>query len=148
MFNISNVSKGNLFVGSLITSIIGASALLFADFAWWNSYNYYLGTGYSGYLDVSSENLLVAPFLIVSAVLLLYVSYVSYLGLTGKTLSQELIYASYACLGSIATQVFVAVVFVIIVILEDIYWGFDLGFYAGILGAGLSALFIYLASKE
>ncbi|MHA1975021.1 MAG: hypothetical protein ACTSW1_18670 [Candidatus Hodarchaeales archaeon] len=148
MFSISKISKNNYFVGSLITSAIGAATLLFADFAWWDASNYYLGIREYGWLDVSFDNLLVAPFLIVAAGLLIFIAYESYLGLNKQLRPEMLRYTFLASLGSIGTQAFIAIVFIIIVTLEDIWWGFDLGFFGGIIGAGLSSVLIYLAMKE
>ncbi|MFX0172766.1 MAG: hypothetical protein ACFE9L_12685 [Candidatus Hodarchaeota archaeon] len=71
----SDINAQNyLYVGSLITSIVGAAALILTDFAGWDASNYYTGVQESGVLDVSLENLLVAPLFLAAAFLLLFCS--------------------------------------------------------------------------
>ncbi|MFX0152361.1 MAG: hypothetical protein ACFFAJ_16355 [Candidatus Hodarchaeota archaeon] len=141
-------TQNYLYVGSLITSVVGAAALILADFAGWDASNYYTGVQESGVLDVSLENLLVAPLFLAAAFLLLFCSYISVLGLRESIEDTYLQFGIFASIISIAIQAAIALLFIIIVLLEDIWWWFDFGFFGGVIGAMLTLIFLYLGLKE
>ncbi len=141
-----NVSKSNsisqYFIGSLIVSVIGGFTIILGDFAGWDASNYYLGVFVNGYIDVSLENPLSALILISAACLLFIAAYVSFLGLQNpdqEGLQQKIQYATYGVIGSLAILVSGGLLFAIIMLIEDdANWWFDLGFYGGVIGAGLT----------
>jgi hypothetical protein len=140
------------FIGSLIVSVIGGFAILLADFSWWDASNHYLGVLIWGYVNVSFENFIVAIPLVSAACLLFIASYVSYLGMQDpekEGFQQKLQYATYGAIGSLAILVAGGLLFALIMLIEDdAYWGFDLGFYGGVIGAGLTITFLYLVKRE
>ncbi|WP_455464046.1 hypothetical protein [Candidatus Hodarchaeum mangrovi] len=145
---LQNYQENNFFVGSLITSIVGAAALILADFAGWYWSNYYLGVEGRGWLDVSFDNLLVAPFLLTAAILLLLCSYISFIALRGELPPRYLQYSKFAALISIGMQFTVAFIFIVFMLFDESEWWFDFGFYGGFIGAILTFVLLNFASKS
>ena len=151
-----SVSKSNsisqYFIGSLIVSVIGGFTILLGDFAGWDASNYYAGVLQWGYIDVSPENLLSAIILISAACLLFIAAYVSFLGLQNpdqEGLQEKIQYATLGSIGALVILIAGGLLFAIIMLIEDdAYWWFDLGFYGGVIGAGLTITFLYLVKRE
>ena len=151
-----SVSKSNsisqYFIGSLIVSVIGGFTIILGDFAGWDASNYYLGVFVNGWIDVSLENPLSGIILGSAACLLFIASYVSFLGLKNpdqEGLQEKIQYATLGSIGALAILVAGGLLFAIIMLIEDdAYWWFDLGFYGGVIGAGLTITFLYLVKRE
>ena len=140
------------FVGSLIVSIIGGFTILLGDFAGWDYSNYYLGFFETGWIDVSLENPLSAILLGTCALLLFYVSYISYQALSNpeqEGLVEKVQIGIYFSLTSFVVLFAGGLLFALILILEgDTDWWLDLGFYGGVIGSGLTLALLYLIKKE
>jgi hypothetical protein len=64
-------------------------------------------------------------------------------------LEEKVRYATLGAIGSLAILVAGGLLFAIILIIEDdAYWWLDLGFYGGVIGAGLTITFLYLVKQE
>ncbi len=137
-----------LYVGSLITSVIGAALLLFGDFAGWYWGSYYAGYEETGWLDISFDNLLVAPILLVAVALLIFCAYVSYLGLMDNLEDSFSRFGIFAAIGAIGIQLGVFIIFALINIIEDNAWWPDVGFYGGVIGGALTLTFLYLSNQQ
>jgi len=144
---LQNSQQNNFFVGSFITSVVGAAALILADFAGWYWGNYYVGVEERGWLDVSFDNILVAPILLTAAILLLLCTYISIIALRGELPPQYLQYSKFAALISIGLQLVVAIIFIVIITLDESEWWFDFGFYGGFIGGILTFFLLNQASK-
>ncbi len=143
-----STNANSLYVGSLITSVIGAALLLFGDFAAWEWWNAYLQVGAKGYLDISFDNMLVAPFLLVAVGSLGFCAYFSYLGIMDN-LDENLTRLSiFFAIGSIGIQLGVFIIFALINIIEDNYWWADVGFYGGVIGGALTLGLLYMAQQQ
>ena len=140
------------FVGSLIVSIIGGFTILLGDFAGWDYSNYYIGFFETGWIDVSLENPLSAILLGTCALLLFYVSYISYQALSNpeqEGLVEKVQIGIYTSLTSLVVLLAGGLLFALILMLEgDTDWWLDLGFYGGVIGSGLTLALLYLIKKE
>jgi uncharacterized membrane protein len=151
-----SVTKSNsisqYFIGSLIVSVIGGFSIILGDFAGWDASNYYLGVFVNGWIDVSLENPFSAIILVSAACLLFIASYVSFLGLQNpeqEGLQEKIQYATLGSIGALVILIAGGLLFAIIMLIEDdAYWWFDLGFYGGVIGAGLTITFLYLVKRE
>ena len=151
-----SVSKPNsisqYFIGSLIVSVIGGFTIILGDFAWYDASNYYLGFFDEGYIFFSFDKPLSIIIFGSIACLLFIASYVSFLGLQNpdkEGLQDKVQYATYGAIGALAILVAGGLLYAIIMLIEDdAYWGFDLGFYGGVIGAGLTITFLYLVKRE
>ncbi|PWI47641.1 hypothetical protein CEE45_10770 [Candidatus Heimdallarchaeota archaeon B3_Heim] len=144
------MNQNYLYVGSLITSVIGAALLLFGDFAgwyWWDQYvevTVWIGI----YLDFSPSNLLVTPILLVAVALLAFCAYVSYLGLMDNLEDSFSRFGIFAAIAAIGIQLGVFMIFALINIIEDNAWWPDVGFYGGVIGGALTLTFLYLSNQQ
>lgn len=151
-----NVSNSNsisqYFIGSLIVSVIGGFSIILGDFAWYDASNYYLGFFEEGYVFFNLAKPLSVIIFGSIACLLFIASYVSFLGLRNpdqENLQEKVQYATYGVIGALAMLIAGGLLYAIIMIIEDdAYWGFDLGFYGGVIGAGLTITFLYLVKRE
>ena len=145
-------SKSQYFSGSLIVSVIGGFTILLGDFAWYDASNYYIGFFDEGYIFFNLEKPLSVIIFGSVACLLFIASYVSFLGLRNpdqEGLEEKVKYATLGAIGALASLVAGGLLYAIILIIEDdAYWGFDLGFYGGVIGAGLTVTFLYLVKRE
>ena len=139
----------NVYVGSLITSIVGAILLLATDFAGW--YNETSGTREWGWISVDAS-IPAAILLIILALCLLYCSYISFLGLqtSNEEPTQDKLRLGLILSGFVFLVVLIGGLIFVGVMLSDepTDWWLDTGFYAGLLGSFLTALFLYIAYKE
>ncbi|MCG3217698.1 MAG: hypothetical protein KAR35_01770 [Candidatus Heimdallarchaeota archaeon] len=140
----SENQQKNLFMGSLISSVIGAALLIFGEFAGWYDYWYSGGHFYEwGYVYfISGEGGFGATILIGSfAAAHLYCVFVSYQGFTTKEqLSYSTVHrATLASLFAIVGITISGLIFVIAVSGNDDWW-FSEGFYGGLIGALLTYL--------
>lgn len=144
----TNENAKFFFIGTIITSIIGGILLLFTGFAGWHGANYYYGIYTDGYVGPDlNDPLSIIPFLIL-ACLLFYTAYISYLGFSPTGVSKNLVIRAFlmsAIVFSIVTLG--ALVFIISVISDDVWWWFNAGFYGGFIGSGLSTFFLYQIKK-
>jgi hypothetical protein len=141
----SKNDQKNLFIGSLIMSVIGAALLLFGEFAGYHDY-WYSGGHFNewGYVrfGTGGEGGILASILIGSfAAGLLYCAYVSYLGVTSKMLpSYSLVRnAKIAALVSMIGVAIGGIGFMIGTSGDDDQWLSE-GFFGGIIGAALTFL--------
>ncbi len=139
-----NNPYNSYFVGSLITSVVGALLLLFTDFAAWEHYDYYHGIFSAGW--VSGEAI---PYLIVITFVsacLFFCAYISFMGLQSPSkVNRSLIKRGLLVALTAFVVVFISALLFVMIILSDEpdYWWFGPGFYGSIIGSGLSALIFY-----
>ena len=151
-----SVSKSNsisqYFIGSLIVSVIGGFTILLGDFAWYDASNYYSGIRDEGYIFFNLEKPLSVIIFGLVAFLLFISSYVSFLGLQNpdkEGLQEKVQYATYGAIGVLAMLVAGGILYAIVSLIEDdAYWGFGFAFYGGVIGAGLTIIFLYLVKRE
>lgn len=151
-----SVSKSNsisqYFIGSLIVSVIGGFSIIFGTFAWYDASNYYIGFFDEGYIFLNLDKPLSVIIFGSIACLLFITSYVSFLGLQNpdkEGLQEKIQYATYGAIGALVMLVGGGFLYAIIMLIEDdAYWGFDFGFYGGVIGAGLTVTFLYLVQRE
>ncbi|MCH8871124.1 MAG: hypothetical protein IIC85_15540, partial [Chloroflexi bacterium] len=133
------------FVGSLITSVVGAALLLATDFAGWSSSTSGGGitveaSGYIGLLTVYF------PLIAVLSGTLLYCGYVSFMALRHPEQGPDPRYIDLAYKGSVAvfaTVLVGALVFATIMLTDEPDdWWLDSGFYGGTIGALLTAVLL------
>ena len=136
-----------LYVGSLITSVIGAALLLIGDFSGWYWQNYYLGVREWGWIN-PFNHILASPFLLVAIGLLVFCAYISYLGVNGNLSNHYANLGIFAALGAIGAQLFVFLIFAIMMIIDDTEWWADLGFWGGVIGGALTLGLLYMARQQ
>ena len=136
-----------LFVGSLITSVVGAVLLLATDFAgWFSSY----GGGGIRVQEYGSIHLLTVffPLIAVLSATLIYCAYVSFKALSNPDDPPDTVAIDRAYKGSVAvfaTVIVGALVFSIIMLIDEPDdWWLDSGFYGGMIGALLTAVLLRL----
>ena len=135
------------FVGSLITSVVGAALLLATDFAGWFSSS---GGGGFRVEEWGNIGLLTTyfPLIAVLSATLLYCVYVSLTALRDTEEGPNPVHVDLAYKGSIAvfgTVLVGALVFVVIMLTEEPDdWWLDSGFYGSLLGSLLTAVLLRL----
>ena len=145
----SNNQTQGFYVGSLITSVVGAVLLLLTDFAGWDGSNYYLGLSIEGSVGVSFEEPLSFILFLPPLVLLLFCAYVSVLGLQGNIQTKQITMGFYSAIGAMVYVIAGGLIF-LVAILEDEpeYWWFDAGFFGGVIGSALTVLLFYYVLKQ
>ncbi len=136
----SNENVSNYYMGSFIGSLTGGLMILLFDFAGWDDSNYYLGIYSEGWIATDSIGgvLFLGPI----GVALLYIAYNSYKG-TKETLSIETLELIYKIsVGALVAILIGALIFIISISAEDVYWWFDAGFYGGAIGSLISTLLL------
>ena len=140
----SNNTRTNFYIGSLITSSVGAALLSFAEFAGWydvaHSNGYYAVDEGSIYIYSQSEASIIIGSFVVA---LLFCSFVSYLGMTRPEkvsitiLNSAFLAAVYAALGTIMGG------FMFIIQIGDVdeRW-FGNGYFGGVFGGILTAIIL------
>jgi len=135
----------NVYVGALITSLLSAILFIFEDFAGWYNYNQYVESW--GLVAFSFEQPISLVVFGAAAIVLLFSSYISYLKISGKKIPKDSLEKAF--LGSLVIFVLSLVggLYFIISMLwdEPTNWWLGPTFYAGVIGAGLTALFFKLA---
>ena len=146
----SNIQSRPYFVGSLITSVVGAIMLLAGDFAGWE---YQAAYGDQTLYRAGSIGLIGPYFVVVAAFagLLFYAAYVSYqhlrFGDTPVVLKRLQLAIYAAVLASLASFV-AGILFVVVIAIKDPDdWWLDVGFYGGVIGGALAAIFLRLALR-
>ena len=136
-----NPNLRSFYAISMITSVIGGILLLFTDFAGWDGSNYYLGFYEYGYIGSNLENpLSIIPFLIL-AVMLFYGTYISFLGFQGYDLDAKKVNIAFILSLAVLIVVLIgALIFLVSVIADDVWWWFDAGFYGGLIGSALTVV--------
>lgn len=137
-----------LYTGSLISTVIGALLLLGLDFAGWYQRSQSVESwGYVGLLTGPLAFLLIGG----TAALLLFGAYVSYRGLRpgeSPPLPEVVRYAFLASLVALAVVILGGLYFLVEMLSDEPEdWWFDGGFYGGLLGSGLAAVFFHLALR-
>jgi hypothetical protein len=139
----------NVFVGSLITSLVGAVLLILEDFAGWHNYGYYVESW--GWIGLNLETPLSFILIVTVAGLLFYCAYVSLQGLRLKgQINQRTIRSGFIA-SSVAFAIVIvgAIAFVAAMLIDEpTNWWFEAGFYGGFLGSGLTALLFFLQHKS
>lgn len=135
------------FVGSLITSVVGAALLLASDFAgWFASY----GGGGIRVEEYGSIHLLTVyfPLIAVLSGALIFCAYTSYNALRNPKDGPDTVAidrAYKASLAVFATVLVGALVFAIIMLTDEPDdWWLDTGFYGGAIGSMLTAILLRL----
>lgn len=144
-----NEQPSALYTGSLISTVIGALLLIGLDFAGWYDRNQAVESwGEVGLFAGPLAFLLVGG----TAALLLFGAYVSYRALRpGESPpSPEVVrYAYLASLAALAVVILVGLHFVVTMLSDEPEdWWFGGGFYGGLIGSGLAAVFFHLARHE
>ena len=145
-------SNSHFYVGSLITSGIGGILIIIFDFAWWYNYNAYLGVRSWGWIDLSLDNLLIAPIILFVAACLFFCTYMSFIRLQSPENEVNSSLLQYGFLAAIVACIVIfagAIVFIIVMLLDEpSEWGFDVGFYGGLIGSALTIALLYLAKSN
>jgi hypothetical protein len=136
-----------LYVGSLITSVIGAATLLIGDFSGWYYGNYYAGYREWGWIN-PFNHIIASPFLLAAIGLLAFCTYISYLGVNGNLSDHYANLGIFAAIGAIGAQIFVFLGFAILNIMDDTEWWVDLGFWGGVIGGALTLGLLYMAQQQ
>ncbi len=144
-----NEQPSALYTGSLISTVIGALLLIGLDFAGWYNRNQAVESwGEVGLFAGPLAFLLVGG----TAALLLFGAYVSYRALRpGESPpSPEVVrYAYLASLAALAVVILVGLHFVVTMLSDEPEdWWLGGGFYGGLIGSGLAAVFFHLAQRE
>ena len=137
------------FVGALIVSLVGFILVLAIDLGGFNGSNYYLGVYLWGGIGAFSG--VYGIPIILTAFLLLYCVAISILVLKfpEKIPGKKYIkFGLYAALGALILTIINGIIFAAVATDEDWWWWFDAGFYGGVIGALLTAVFYYLGEKE
>lgn len=130
------------FVGALITSALGGLIILFSDFASWYNYGYSVESW--GYIYADFGNPLVLIIIGIVAALLFFSTFIAFLGIQrqGRIEFNLIFYAFYSSLLAAAIVVIGALVFVIAMLMDEpTEWGFDFGFFGGLIGGVMTAFF-------
>ncbi|MHA1995049.1 MAG: hypothetical protein ACW97Z_10945 [Candidatus Hodarchaeales archaeon] len=143
----TTMNTNSLYVGSLITSVIGVALLLIGDFAGWYWGNWYVGVSEEGWIN-PYNHILMSPFLLVAIGLLAFCTYISYLGVNDKLSDHHANMGIFAALGAIGLQLFAFIGFALVNIIEDNAWWPDVGFYGGVIGGALTLGLLYLAQQQ
>ena len=144
----SNNQNLNYYVGSLIVSLIGGILLLFTDFAGWYVYNYYAGVRSWGWVGAGEF-----PFgvlFLVPAIFLFYCSGISFLALknTNKPPSKNSIQLGFKLSFVVFILALIGGILFVLTVGDVNEWWFGEAFYGGLLGGGLTSLFLHLALKN
>ncbi len=137
------------FVGALITSTLGVILLLATDLGGFDGSNYYLGVYVFGGIGAFS-GVYGVPILL-TAFLLIYCLIISILVLKfpEKIPDKKFIkFGLYTALGAFILTIINGIAFAIVATDEEWWWWFGAGFYGGLIGALLTAVFYYMGEKE
>ncbi|KKK42418.1 hypothetical protein LCGC14_0688560 [marine sediment metagenome] len=137
------------FVGALITSALGGILVLATRLAGFDGSNYYLGVllygGIGAFSGVYSILILLAGFL------LIYCMIISILVLKfpEKIPDRKYVkYGLYASAGAFILTIINGIIFAVVATDEEWWWWFEAGFYGGVIGGLLTAIFYYMGEKE
>ena len=136
------------FVGALITSGLGGILLLATNFGGFDGSNYYLGVYVWGGIGAFS-GIYGLPILL-TAMCLIYCLIISILVLRfpEKIPSKMFIRGGFfASIAAFVLSIVNGIAFAIVAESEGWWWWFDAGFYGGIIGGLLTAIFFYLGEK-
>jgi len=148
----AKMSRGNsvnFFVGSLITSFVGAVLLIVDDFAGWYNYSYYVRSW--GWISLDLNSPLAVVIIAIVAGLLFYCAYVSVQGLRlkGQMNKRTMRYGLIASTTAFIIVFVGAIAFVAAMLMDEpSEWWFGGGFYGGLVGSGLTALLFFLQDKS
>ncbi len=137
------------FVGALITSALGVILLLATDLGGFNGSNYYLGVYIWG--GIGAFTLGYGIPILLTAILLLYCTIISILVLKfpERIPDKKFIkYGLYAAVAALILTIINGAIFGIVATDEEWWWWFDAGFYGGVIGGLLTAIFYYMGEKE
>ena len=147
------------FVGALITSILGGLLIIIGDFVGWYHYDYYIGyrewgwVGFLALLETGNPVSIIGSFLFLGlAGCLFFGSVISVLILKDPETPPEKALIKYAFFLSILVTAASLVGGIIALVLfladEPSEWWFDLAFWGGLIGGGLTTLFFWLGIQE
>ncbi|HKZ93669.1 MAG TPA: hypothetical protein VJ249_03695 [Candidatus Bathyarchaeia archaeon] len=145
----SKSNSSSFFVGSLITSLVGAFLLVLEDFAGWYNYGYYAESW--GWIGLSIDTPLAVALILVVVLALLYTSFISVKGLQLKGEINKRTIRSGLIASSLAFVIVLvgAITFVVSILeSEPSEWWFGAGFYGGLLGSGLTALLFFFQHRS
>ena len=137
------------FVGALITSAVGWILLLATPLGGFNGSNYYLGVYLWGGIGAFS-GVYGIPILL-TAILLIYCMAIAVLVLKfpEKIPDKKFIkFGLYAAVAALILTIISGAIFGGVATDEDWWWWFDAGFYGGVIGGLLTAVFFYMGEKE
>jgi len=142
------------FIGALIMSLIGGVLLLVADFGSW--YNYTGTTESWGWISfdasLDSSDLIGILLFLFAGCSLLYCSGISLLELVDPEKIPSLSWIKIGMiLAAIVTVICLLGGLAFVVDMtsdEPTSWGLEPAFYGGVIGGGLTTLFLYLALQE
>ena len=136
-----------LMVGSLITSSVGMVLLLATDFAGWEEeIEYVPSTIYRTYaINITSGYFII---IVALAAALLFAAYVSYNFLRSGDQPPDVMklrMAFYGATSAAITSLIAGILFMVVLTVKDANdWWLDSGFYAGLIGGALTAIFLRL----
>ena len=131
----------------MITSVVGMGLLLATDFAGWEEeVNYVPSTIYRTYsISISSGYFII---IVVLAASLLFAAYVSYIMLRSSNLAPDVVslrLAFYGATSAALASLIAGALFVVVLSIKDANdWWLDSGFYGGLIGGALTAIFLQL----
>ncbi|HEA70726.1 hypothetical protein LCGC14_0590420 [marine sediment metagenome] len=137
------------FVGALITSALGGVLVFATDLGGFNGSNYYLGVyvwgGIGAFSGVYSILIILAGFLLIYCMIIS----VLVLKFPEKIPDKKFVrYGLYASIAAFILTIINGIIFAVIATDEDWWWWFDAGFYGGVIGGLLTAIFYYMGEKE
>ncbi len=148
----SERSNSHFYVGSLITSALGGLLIILFDFASWYNYDPRI----YGWIGLNLENigstLLLWPIIILTSGCLFFCTYISFIGLKfpEDDVSPSLLH--YSFIAAIVACVIILIggfIFVVAMLMDEpTEWGFDVGFYGGLIGSALTIVLLYLAKSN
>ena len=131
----------NYFIISLIACIIGAPLVFLSEFAWYYNYGYYVESWGSIYFSLEYP----IPAILIGLVTLglFFGAYISYLGMQGLVTESQLKSAVMSVSLSLGIVVVGGLVFLIVMLSEDLSdWGFSTGFYGGLISSVVALFFL------
>ena len=146
-------------MGALITSVLGGLLIIIGDFVGWYHYDYYYGTkewgwvGFLALLETGNPVSIIGSFLFLGlAGCLFFGAVISVLILKDPETPPEKALINYAFYLAILVTAVSLVGGIIALVLfladEPSEWWFDLAFWGGLIGGGLTTLFFWLGIQE
>ena len=136
----SKQEQTNLYIGSLITSIVGAAMLIFGNFAGWYNDGYYIEEWGDVYFTSG-----VVPFILIGsfAAALIYAATISYIGMSDpQKLSLEKVDLAFKAAIFATIGTLIGGIIFIIVASDNTDWWLDDAFFGGLIGGFLTTIIL------
>jgi hypothetical protein len=140
------------YVGALITSVLGGILLVVTDFAGWDGSNYYLGIYEEGWVGIDAGGPLAILIFGGLAAALFYSTGLSVFTLMNQDSTLDRKWFQLGILLAIAVAIISLIggLYFVVSMLSDEPedWWLDAGFFGGVIGGALTAVFLYLAQRQ